>query len=131
MDAILDVRVPEPEATLAKLVEDMALSELFQTTEVPTSPPRECAKRQRPRESDEAQARKRERTEFEAARRASLVDEEARQIRIRELVVGTSRSRHEDVERSTTEGADIAADSTDGVPPTDRAGSGQPDPTAC
>ena len=60
-----------------------------------------------------------------------MVDEEAWKIRARELDAKESSSMIEDVDRSTTEGADIATDTTDGVPTTNGAGSGQPDPRSC
>lgn len=47
------------------------------------------------------------------------------------MAAGASSSRFVFVERSTTEGSEIAADTIDGVPTTEIAGSGKPDPPVC
>ena len=130
VDVILDVRVPEPEATLADPTEDTVLVSLFKTTTTPPPPPREQTKKHRSREGDEARARKRERTKLETARRASLMYEEARQMRAHELAAGASSSRIVDVERKTTDGDAIAADTTVGVPTPEGAGSEKQNPPA-
>ena len=73
--------VPDPEAALAELAEDIVLTALFQTTTSPLPLPRERAKRHRSsliNEDNGAWSRKRERLEMEDERRASLLDEEAR-----------------------------------------------------
>ena len=88
IDTILDIRVSEPKAAPADLVEDRVLAALFTTTTAPPPPPRYRAKRHRSRDSEEKQSRKKYRTEMEYTRRDSLFYEEARQMRARELGVG-------------------------------------------
>ena len=52
-------------------------------------------------------------------------------MRAQEVAAGASNSRIAEVERSITEGVVIAADTTDGVPTTEGAGFGKPNPSAC
>ena len=73
VDAILDARVPKPEAKPVEPAEDTMLAVLLHTTIALVPPPREHDKRHRTREGDEAHSRKREHTELEAARRALLM----------------------------------------------------------
>ena len=77
MDAILDVWMPELEATSAEPAEGTVLDALFNTSTAPPPPPFEHAKRHRSRDSEEGRARKKESNEMKAAGRASLVDEDA------------------------------------------------------
>ena len=80
IDTILDIRVSEPKAAPADLVEDPVLVELFTTTHATPPPPCEHAKRHHSShttEIDEARTRMTEGTYLEAARRALLIDEEA------------------------------------------------------
>ena len=51
---ILEARVPESEASFVEPAEDTVLEALFDTSDIPPSPPRESAKRRRGREEDEA-----------------------------------------------------------------------------
>ena len=51
--ALLDIRVPEPKAAPADLVEDIVLAAFFTTTTAPPPPPRDRAKRHRSRDSEE------------------------------------------------------------------------------
>ena len=126
--ALLDIRVPEPKAAPAELVEDTVLVSLFTTSTAPLPQLREHAKRHQSIENEEAWARKNKCTKMEAARRASLVDFEVQMMRSRKLAVGVSSSSSYDEEKSTTEGVDIAVDTTDGFPTTDRAGFEKMDP---
>ena len=68
------------------------LAALFATSEIPSPPTREHAKRCRGQEEDEARERKKKRREMGTARKASIDNEEARQIRAVELAAGVSRS---------------------------------------
>ena len=68
---------------------------------------------------------------MEIARRASLIDEEASQLRAIEFVVGAFSSRVAEAERRTTDGVVIAEDTTDGVPTSEGAGYGKPNPPSC
>ena len=47
------------------------------------------------------------------------------------MAVGASSSRNFEAERRTTNGVVIAEDTTDGVPTTEGAGFGKPNPSAC
>ena len=78
VDAILEARVPECEATHTEPVEDTVFDALFQTTTVPSPQPREHTKRHRSRKDDDTLSTKRDHLELEAVRTASLIDEEAR-----------------------------------------------------
>ncbi len=93
IDTVLDIRVSEPKAAPADLVEDPVLVELFTTTTATPPPPCEHAKRHRSRKSEENQARKNYRTEMESSGRDSLFNVEARPMRARELAPEASSSR--------------------------------------
>ena len=54
IDTLLEARVPESEAPSIEPAEDTVLVALFDTSDIPPSPPRESAKRRRGREEDEA-----------------------------------------------------------------------------
>lgn len=67
MDNIMEIRGPEPEASLLETTEDTMLAALFTTLIVPPPYPRECAKRHhsiRILEGDKARARKKKRTDL-------------------------------------------------------------------
>lgn len=68
VDAILYMRVPELEASLAELAEDMVFAALFTTSNAPPPPPREHTRRHRSRKNKEARPRKKESTEMAATR---------------------------------------------------------------
>ena len=131
IDMILESRVPDSEAPSVERAEDTVLAALFSTSEIPSPPPRENAKRHRGRMEDEARAQKKERCEMEDARRASLVEEEARQMRAGELAAGASSSRTVEIEGGTADSTVAAEDTTEGVKITEEVGSGEPDPPAC
>ena len=131
INTILEARVPESEAPSVELAEDTVLATLFATSEIPSPPPREHAKRCRGRAEDEARVRKKEHRDIEAARRASLAEEEAHQMRASELAAGASSSRTVEIAGGTTDGAVVAEDTTEGVQIAEDVGSGEPDPPAC
>lgn len=93
VDAILDMRVPDPEDAPVELAEYTVLDALFTSTIASLPLPHEHSKKYLSRDSEEACARNKERTDMEAARRASLIDEEARQMRAHDLASTMSSSR--------------------------------------
>ncbi|XP_015077656.1 uncharacterized protein LOC107021494 [Solanum pennellii] len=124
---ILEARVPEFEAPSAEPAEDTVMTALFATSEIPSPPPREHAKRRKGREEYEARAQK-ERREM---RLRGEPDEEARRIRVAESAAGASSSKDVATAGGTTDSAVADEDTTEGVHITYEVGFGEPDPPAC
>ena len=131
IDKILEARVLESKAPFVEPAEDTVLAALFATSEIPSPPPREHAKRRRGQAEYKARARKKERREMEAARRALLAEEAAHQMRAGELAAGAYRSRTVEIVGGTADSAVVAEDTTEGVQIAEDMGSGEPDPPAC
>ncbi|XP_069155313.1 uncharacterized protein [Solanum lycopersicum] len=128
---ILEARVLESEAPSAEPAEDTVMTALFATSEIPSPPPREHAKRRRGREEYDARAQKKERREMEAARRALLADEEAHRIRVAESAAGASSSKDVETVGGTTDSAVADEDTIEGVHTTYEMGFGDSDAPAC
>ena len=114
IDMILEARVLESEAPSAEPAEDTVMTALFATSEIPSPPPREHAKRRRGREEYDARAQKKERREMEAARRALLADEEAHRIRAVESDARASISRDVEIAGDTADSVFADAETTEG-----------------
>lgn len=128
IDMILEARVREFEAPSAEPAEDTVMTALFATSEIPSPPLREHAKRRKGREEYEARAQKKERREM---RLRGEPDEEAHRIKVAESAAGASSSKDVETAGGTTDSAVADEDTTEGVHTTYEVGFGEPDQPAC